>query len=331
MKLLELPDEIIFHILGYCCVAAENHHEPLLRNPYVRQMAKIQSINKDFSRRIKSYSDTFWKSLLVDEFGANKQFIKLIDDQITGTLQNKKISLKRRALLLRKLFSRNFKINTNKQPGYSECKFCVSGPANTGKTCLTTKYITGEFPQVTDPTIEDSYRKMIRVDEYSHLLDILDTAGQEEYKAMRDGYIATSQAFVITASLDLIPTECTQYYEELLAQIISIKDWKGVGCYHPMVFVVNKSDLEQEERKSTFEEWKTFLNSVIERYGIMNSEIIETSAKSNINVSKIFELGIRMFLHFHFSHVFWFQQVIELDTKAFSHTENKSEKKCLLQ
>jgi GTPase KRas protein len=37
-----------------------------------------------------------------------------------------------------------------------------------------------------DPTIEDSYRKQVTIDDETCLLDILDTAGQEEYSAMRD-------------------------------------------------------------------------------------------------------------------------------------------------
>lgn len=36
-----------------------------------------------------------------------------------------------------------------------------------------------------DPTIEDSYRKQVVIDGETCLLDILDTAGQEEYSAMR--------------------------------------------------------------------------------------------------------------------------------------------------
>lgn len=37
-----------------------------------------------------------------------------------------------------------------------------------------------------DPTIEDSYRKTVLVDDISAILDILDTAGQEDYASMRD-------------------------------------------------------------------------------------------------------------------------------------------------
>ena len=38
-----------------------------------------------------------------------------------------------------------------------------------------------------DPTIEDSYRKQVVIDAETCLLDILDTAGQEEYRSVRRG------------------------------------------------------------------------------------------------------------------------------------------------
>ena len=41
-------------------------------------------------------------------------------------------------------------------------------------------------PQEYDPTIEDSYRKQAEIDGETAVLDILDTAGQEEYSSMQD-------------------------------------------------------------------------------------------------------------------------------------------------
>ena len=40
---------------------------------------------------------------------------------------------------------------------------------------------TCSFVEEYDPTIEDSYRKQVVIDGETCLLDILDTAGQEEY------------------------------------------------------------------------------------------------------------------------------------------------------
>jgi small GTP-binding protein len=55
--------------------------------------------------------------------------------------------------------------------------------------------IQNHFIDEYDPTIEDSYRKQVTIDEETCLLDILDTAGQEEYSAMRDQciHIVTKQ------------------------------------------------------------------------------------------------------------------------------------------
>ena len=41
--------------------------------------------------------------------------------------------------------------------------------------------------------VEDSYRKQCIIDDEVALLDVLDTAGQEEYGAMREQYMRTGQ------------------------------------------------------------------------------------------------------------------------------------------
>lgn len=46
-----------------------------------------------------------------------------------------------------------------------------------------------EITQTYDPTIEDCYRKQWVVDDQPCLLEVLDTAGQEEYTALRDQWI----------------------------------------------------------------------------------------------------------------------------------------------
>jgi len=47
---------------------------------------------------------------------------------------------------------------------------------------------------------EDSYRKQCIIDEEVALLDVLDTAGQEEYGAMREQYMRTGQLLQASAS-----------------------------------------------------------------------------------------------------------------------------------
>ena len=53
-----------------------------------------------------------------------------------------------------------------------------------------------------DPTIEGSYRKQVVIDGETCLLDILDTAGQEEYSAMRDQYMRTGEGFLLVFAIN---------------------------------------------------------------------------------------------------------------------------------
>jgi len=69
------------------------------------------------------------------------------------------------------------------------------------------------------------------------LLDILDTAGQEEYSAMRDQYMRTGEGFLLVFAVNSAKSfEDIGTYRE---QIKRVKDAEEV----PMVLVGNKCDL----------------------------------------------------------------------------------------
>ncbi|EFA76382.1 Ras GTPase [Heterostelium album PN500] len=69
--------------------------------------------------------------------------------------------------------------------------FILVGPGGVGKSCLTIQFIAQRFVDEYDPTLEDSYRKQTTVDNEECLLDIYDTAGQEDFSAVRDQYMRT--------------------------------------------------------------------------------------------------------------------------------------------
>jgi small GTP-binding protein len=76
------------------------------------------------------------------------------------------------------------------------------------------------------------------------LLDVLDTAGQEEYSAMREQYMRTGEGFLLVYSIT-----SRQSYEEILVfqqQILRVKD----KDYFPIIVVGNKCDLEGERQVS---------------------------------------------------------------------------------
>ncbi|KAJ8325798.1 Ras GTPase [Batrachochytrium dendrobatidis] len=78
-------------------------------------------------------------------------------------------------------------MTANRQSSYMrEFKLVVVGGGGVGKSALTIQFIQEHFVDEYDPTIEDSYRKQTVVDGEVAMLDVLDTAGQEEYSAMRD-------------------------------------------------------------------------------------------------------------------------------------------------
>lgn len=54
------------------------------------------------------------------------------------------------------------------------------------------------FVEEYDPTIEDSYRKQVVIDGETCLLDILDTAGQEEYRYVKPERLTINLSIVVS-------------------------------------------------------------------------------------------------------------------------------------
>merc|ERR1711910_97282 len=82
-----------------------------------------------------------------------------------------------------------------------EDKIVVLGSGGVGKSALTVQFVQGIFVEKYDPTIEDSYRKQVEVDGQQCMLEILDTAGTEQFTAMRDLYMKNGQGFVLVYSI----------------------------------------------------------------------------------------------------------------------------------
>ncbi|KAH8884778.1 ras small monomeric GTPase [Thozetella sp. PMI_491] len=155
-----------------------------------------------------------------------------------------------------------------------EYKLVVVGGGGVGKSCLTIQLIQSHFVDEYDPTIEDSYRKQCVIDDEVALLDVLDTAGQEEYSAMREQYMRTGEGFLLVYSIN-----SRQSFEEITTfqqQILRVKD----KDYFPMVVVGNKCDLENE-REVPRQEGENLARS-------FGCKFIETSAKSRHHVDKAF-------------------------------------------
>lgn len=126
-----------------------------------------------------------------------------------------------------------------------------------------------------DPTIEDSYRKQIEVDGRQCILEILDTAGTEQFTAMRELYMKSGQGFLLVFSITSLSSLKELY--ELREQICRIKDDENV----PLVIVGNKSDLEEDRVVS-----RALAFEVSAGWG--NAPYYETSARRRANVDEAF-------------------------------------------
>ncbi|PIA19308.1 ras-domain-containing protein [Coemansia reversa NRRL 1564] len=161
---------------------------------------------------------------------------------------------------------------------HPEYKVVMLGSGGVGKSMLTTKYMNGTFSDEYDPTIEDSYRKKCTVDDDTCVLEILDTAGQEEYAAMRDYHIRSGDCFVVVYS---VADAQTLYEAEVIAKkIYAIKDVERV----PIVLVGNKCDLA--EREVTTREGTEMARRI-------HSGFYEASARDNIRVVDVFTQCVR--------------------------------------
>ncbi|KAI8644741.1 ras-like protein 1 [Parasitella parasitica] len=155
-----------------------------------------------------------------------------------------------------------------------EYKLVMVGGGGVGKSALTIQFIQAHFVDEYDPTIEDSYRKQCVIDFETALLDVLDTAGQEEYSAMREQYMRNGEGFLLVYSITsrLSFEEITTFYQ----QICRVKD----RDYFPMLLVGNKCDLEGD-RQVLFQEGA----DLAKKFGC---QFIETSAKKRVNVDEAF-------------------------------------------
>ncbi|KAL5466685.1 hypothetical protein EMCRGX_G030829 [Ephydatia muelleri] len=160
-----------------------------------------------------------------------------------------------------------------------EFKVVVLGSGGVGKSALTVQFVSGTFVEKYDPTIEDFYRKEIDVDGSPAVLEILDTAGTEQFASMRDLYIKNGQGFLLVYSI--INQQTFIDVQPLKDQITRVKG----GAASPIILVGNKADMESER-------------SVVERdgktlAGEWNCPFFETSAKTNLNVHEMFSEIVR--------------------------------------
>jgi len=138
-----------------------------------------------------------------------------------------------------------------------------------------------------DPTIEDSYRKQIRVDDETAVLDVLDTAGQEEYSAMREQWLRYGEGFLVVYSIT-----SRKSFDELTPLQEQLKRVRDVDSLNevPTTVFGNKLDL-QHDRQVQKDEGA----ALAQRIG---ASFFEGSAKDGTNVEEAFFQLVRLIRDF---------------------------------
>ncbi|XP_033639193.1 ras-related protein M-Ras-like isoform X1 [Asterias rubens] len=187
-------------------------------------------------------------------------------------------------------------------------KLIVVGDGGVGKSAITIQFFQKMFVVDYDPTIEDSYIQHTEIDGEWCILDVLDTAGQEEFSAMREQYMRKGDGFLIVYSvIDRASYENTRSF---YTQILRVKDRDA----YPMILVANKVDLVHQ-RKVTEEDGKALAAE------LGKISYIETSAKDPPqNIDRAFHEVVRVIR----------RQPVDRAAKRRSKRKNKQQKCSIL-
>lgn len=134
-------------------------------------------------------------------------------------------------------------------------KLSVLGKGMVGKSSLTYKYINTTTTKDHDPTIEDKYKTEVIIDGHACSVEILDTAGQDDYQSLMNEWIKSGEAFVLVYGIN--DRESFIGLEDIKDKIMKMKRDE----FAPIVIVGNKCDLEdqrvvtKEEAEDTAKKW----------------------------------------------------------------------------
>ena len=167
----------------------------------------------------------------------------------------------------------------NKDPKEEEIifKIITLGDSGVGKTSIINKYITGNYLDNVTSTlgVNFSYKKLIINKTVKITLKLIDTCGQEKYRALSKSYFKNTDGVLFVfglndkESFDNIKVWMECFNKECLIENV------------PKILVGNKCDLEID---------KELNQNIIKEFAEENNiKYFETSARDNKNINELFE------------------------------------------
>ncbi|KZW03757.1 hypothetical protein EXIGLDRAFT_600319 [Exidia glandulosa HHB12029] len=158
---------------------------------------------------------------------------------------------------------------------FKKRKIAVLGSRSVGKSSLVVQYIENHFVESYYPTIENTFNKSIAVKGVEYDCDIIDTAGQDEFSILNAKHAIGIHGYVLVYSV-----ASRTSFEMVKIVYDKIIDFCGLQSV-PAVVVGSKADLQRREVSTA--EAQELANK-------LGCAFIETSARTNLNVGKVFEL-----------------------------------------
>ncbi|KAJ3436723.1 ras-related protein rab-5c [Anaeramoeba flamelloides] len=159
-------------------------------------------------------------------------------------------------------------------------KIVFLGESAVGKSSLVIRFVQDKFSLSQEPTVGAAFlTKKLKVDDLNYKLQIWDTAGQERYHSLAPMYYrGAAAAFVVYDITSMDSFERAKKWIEELKKIC--------GEEIKIALLANKMDLDENQRVSK--------DIALEFATEKNLQLFETSAKTGLNVRKVFEETIKI-------------------------------------
>lgn len=170
----------------------------------------------------------------------------------------------------------------SKEPQIVQRKVAVLGFRAVGKTSLTNSFVSGTFDNSYDPTIENTFHKIIKFRKVHFATEIVDTAGMDEYaRPSRNASVGVDGYVLLFSITSRQSFERIQQINESLLNYLGVIDAIDI----PRVLVGSMCDLE-DARQVSQRDAKTLAAS----WGV---PYIECSSKTSENVADVFHTLLR--------------------------------------